>query len=235
MRTKVKKIGLFVFGVMPLFLLTHTYSSNSASAEEVRLGEHVLEIPFENLAESMPFWLRLIPGLAPSRGEILLKIEAEEIAIKIPDYQAYEGKIKNNIFLRIEVLDEEALKQILDPEMHVYSDIWYGRGLFRNRIIEEHEKSGFYKVYKKGIKNFWSAVKILPDTTKPIPEDPFSFWVAGCFRSSTPMTKTGETTSCQSKFVHHDLLLDFSVNEINLRVIDDVKAELLRKILSWKK
>lgn len=214
--------------------MVDAYPINLEKVEEVRLGQHILKIPSRNLIESMPFWLRLVSGLAPTHGEILLKIEAEEIAAEVSGYQTYEEKLKNDVSLRLEVLDEKALKQILDPEMHVYSDIWYGRGLFRNRIIEKHEKSGFYKVYEKGIQNFWSAIKIFPDATKPIPEDPFSFWVAGCVNLGTSMTKTRETTSCRSKFVYQNLLLDFSINEINLHVIDDVKAELLRKILLWK-
>lgn len=235
MRTTVKKIGLFIFGVMPLFLSAHAYSSNSEKVEAVRLGQYLLEIPSENLAESIPFWLRFVPGLAPGYDEILLRIDADEIAEEVSGYQVYDGKLKNDILLRLEVLDEKGLEQLLNPISNIYSDIWYGRGPYDNRVVEDHASSPFYKVYDKEPYIYWSALRVYPDATMPMPDDPFSFWVAGCIEhEKTPMTSTGYA-SCQSQFVHDNLLLDFNFNEVNLHLIDVIKATLLKKVLSWRK
>ncbi len=201
---------------------------------KLTLGEHQLSIPKSNIIDpNVPFWLRLIPGLAPSTGEILLLIDAEDIANQVEGYQAYDGELKNNIHLRISVLDVNALNQILDPQMHVYSDAWYGRGLLEGRTIELHEKSRFYKLYR-GDDTFWTAVKISPDASQPIPDDPFAFWVASCHKGEAPLTKSGFITSCLTKMVYDNLLLDFSLNGINLGVVDGVKTMLSRQLLLWK-
>ena len=231
----MKKIAFLFLGTTLLFVTANAHSLNLEKVEEIRLGEHLLEIPSKSLAESIPFWLRLIPGLAPSYGEILLRVGADELAEEISGYQVYDGKLKNDIYLRLEILDEKSLKQLLDSELHIYSDIWYGRGLYENRVVEEHAGSAFYKVYNKETHIFWAALRVHPDTTIPIPDDPFSFWVAECVERGAPMTSTGHITSCQSQFVHDDLLLDFSINEVNLHVIDAIKVALVKKMLSWKK
>ena len=231
----MKKIAFLFFGIMYLFVTANAHSLNLEKVEEVRLGEHALKIPTENLVSSRPFWLRLIPGLAPSHGEILLTIDADEIADEVPEYQVYDGKLKNNISLRLEVLDEKSLKQLLNPELYIYSDIWYGRGLYENRVVEKHTSPVFYKVYDKETNIFWAVLRVYPDMTIPLPDDPFSFWVANCVEHEAPMRSTGHIKSCQSKFVYDDLLLDFSLNEVNLHLIDAIKAALVQKILLWRK
>lgn len=230
-----KKIGLLIFSVALLFLSAHAYSVNSAQAEEVRLGKHVLKIPADNLVSSIPFWLRLIPGLAPSHDEILLKMGAREIAEEVPGYQVYEGKLKNDVRLRLEVLDEKNIEQLRNPVSNIYHDIWYGRGPYDNRVVEDHDGSPFYKVYDKKPYIYWSALRVYPDATVPMPDDPFSFWVASCVEHNAPITSTGYSTSCQSQLVHDDLLLDFRINEVNLHLIDAIKSLLVKKILLWKR
>lgn len=231
----MKKIGLLVFGVVSLLISTHAYASNLGKGEEVRLGKHILEIPSENLFESIPFWLRLVPGLAPSYGEILLKIDADDIAAEILGYQTYVGKLKSDILLRLEVLDEEGIEQLHNPVSNIYHDIWYGRGPYKNRVVEDHDDSPFYKVYDQKPYIYWSALRVYPDATMSMPDDPFSFWVASCVEHNAPITPTGYSTSCRSQFVHDDFLLDFSINEVNLHLIDAIKAALVKKILSWRK
>lgn len=231
---RIKKIGLRIFNITLLFLSVHVYSINSVQAEEVRLGEHVLKIPAENLVSSIPFWLHLIPGLAPSRNEILLKIGAGEIAEEVPGYQVYEGELKNDISLHLKVLDEKGVEQIRNPVSNIYSNIWYGRGSYDNRVVEDHDGSPFYKVYDKKPYIYWSALRVYPDATMPMPDDPFSFWVASCVELNSPITPTGYSTSCQSQFVHDDVLINFRVNEVNLHLIDTVKAALVKKLLLWK-
>ena len=227
----------FLVSYFSILLVAFSVNAYPSDIEEMKLklGKHSLSIPENNIIDSnVPFWLSLVPGLSPSTGEILLLIEAEDIASRVEGYQAYDGKLKTDVHLRIEVLDEAALKQILDPQMQVYSDVWFARGLFNDRMVERHEASGFYKVYKKGIKNFWTVVKIFPDIAQPMPDDPFSFWVASCTEGESPMTQTGHVTTCGTKLIFDDLLLDFSVSGINLHVIDDVKTMLTRQLLLWK-
>ena len=231
----MKKTWLLVFGVVSLLISAYAHALNLGEGEEVKLGKHVLEIPSENLFESIPFWLRLVPGLAPSYGEILLKINADEIAEEVSGYQVYDGKLKNDILLRLEVLDEKDLKQLHNPVSNIYYDIWYARGPYKNRVIEDHDGSPFYKVYDKKPYIYWSALRVYPDATMPMPDDPFSFWLASCIERETPITSTGHITSCDSRVVHDGLLFDFSINGLNLHLIDAIRASLVKKILSWKK
>ena len=166
----------------------------------VKLGEHGFNIPKKNILDpGFPFWLQFVPGLAPSAEGMLLTIDAEEMAARVEGYQVYDGKYKAFTSLIIEVPDDAELKTYLDPEFHIYSDAWYGRGFQANQVIERHDVSGFYKAYR-GDDTFWTALRMIPDSTQPIPTDPFSFWVASCVAGNSPLTQTGRITNCKSRF-----------------------------------
>ncbi|MCY4214770.1 MAG: hypothetical protein OXF68_14250 [Gammaproteobacteria bacterium] len=122
------------------------------SAKEVRmtLGKHELCIPAQNLrSHELPPWLKSATGLPPG-NEILLFVGAEEVAHNVKGYVPYYGNIPDDLLFSVKSVDEERRKALLDPEMRVYSDSWYGRGFFDNRVVEPHA-SGFYKVRQTGI------------------------------------------------------------------------------------
>ena len=218
-----------------LTALSLAAGSCGLSPKEVRvvLGKHELCIPVENLrSHELPAWLKSATGLPPSKA-ILLIVGAEEVARHVEGYVPYYGDIPDNLLFSVESVDEKSRRWLLNPEMRVYSDAWYGRGLLDNRVVEPHA-SGFYKVRQAGIYSFWDALTIYPDSTQPAPTDPHSWFLAGCWGVTTASTEPGTQVNCLSKFVHEDLLFHVYLNEESLAVVEDVRAFVLQRVLSWK-
>ena len=228
-------IKILMTGVLVMVALSSAVAYNKDMIK-VKLDNQHFSIPKKNvLSPEEPFWIRFIPGLRNPVAEISLIIDAEEVALNVEGYQVFDGEYKSNIILRVEILGDRELTQTLDPNMHVYSDPWYGRGRFEKRIIEKDPESGFYKISNEaGYGVFWTALKIYPEKHKPIPENPFDFWIASCSEGNAPTTVSGKITNCSVMFVHKNILLDFKIKGFNLKRVDDIKGFLLKKLQEWE-
>ena len=216
--------------------MLHAVVLHAGGVETVRvtLGEHRFDIPKKNILDEMPFWLKFIPGLAQSRGGRLFAIPAEELAGRVTGYQIHDGKLKMGITGSVEVLDEADLRTYLDPNTHIYSDIWYGRGLYENLIVEWHEEFGFYKAYREGDDVFWKVLRIPPQSREKMPDNPFDFYVASCVNGTSPITQSGGICSCDTRVIYDNLYFKFSVYEINLHLIDEIRSAVLDIFKEWE-
>ena len=224
-------------GALPIGLAKGAPTTNSSRSIEkevqVILGKHALCVPQQSILNlSWPSYLKEVEDKLPRSTSVGLLITAKEAAGLIDGFQAYDGSHSRDLRFLVELLDEADLAAYLDPEMHVYSDSWYGRGLMANRVVEPHE-SGLYKVQAEGINVFWNAVKIHPDASKPPPRDPFSWYMASCSETTSPLTATGNLTSCTTMFVYDDLRFSVSFNGKNLAVVEDIRALLIDRFRSY--
>lgn len=216
-----------------VFLLVSTVA-NSGGTNAIKLDD--LYIPNEYFLEAeRPFWLRYIKNLRPA-SDVLFIIDAEELANNIESYQAYDDRYKADIYVIFEFLNKNELDDFLDPNTITYSDPWYGRGLYQNRIIEKDPESGFYKVSSQaGHGVFWLATKISPSAQKEMPKNPFDFLVASCVDGKAPLTQSGKITTCDLRFAHQNVLIDASIDGFNLIRAEAIKSFLVKKLIEWKK
>ena len=220
--------------------LTMAVAAHAGNEEQetmrIRLGDDVFGFPQQNLRDSnVPFWLRLVPGLAPSRRGVLLTVPAEQITEEVRGYRISDGDYRTNINVHLEILDESELRTYRDPQWHLYSDAWYGRGPHANQIIELDENSGFYKVHGDGNDVFWTATRIVPQPMEHIPRDPFDFWVAECrTQRSTPIMESEWMTTCASRVLVDDMSLYFRIRGFNLHLFDEIKRALLEMLEEWR-
>ena len=200
----------------------------------VVIGEHVLCIPKENILSSRPpIWAWGMSGVPPSPPGVSVRIEAETVAREVAGFQPYNGELADNLIVSIELLSEDERQSYSDPNMHVFSDPWYGRGLYVGRVSEPLE-SGYFKIHKPTIESSWRVFKVAPDATKPPPENPYSWYLGGCFNGPSRLTGTGYAISCHSQFFHDDLRFSLHFHGPNVPVVEDIRSFLVLQFEAWK-
>lgn len=226
----------FVRHLFWIWFMLHAVTSHAVGAEtmQVQLGEHRFNIPKKNIREAVPFWLQFIPGLVPERESLMFTLEAEQVAGRVAGYQVYDGELKADLMGLVEVLDESELQTYLDPNTHIYSDIWYNRGLYEDLITEWREELGFYKAYQEGDDVFWKVLRIPPRSREDMPDNPFDFWVASCVKTTSPLTNTGHITGCRTRVFYDNLYFQFRVYLLNLHLIDEIRAAVLDIFKEWE-
>ena len=215
-----------------------------ASGETVRLDidGDAFEIPEHYLVTQRPFWLKYIPGLLPDPDGASLVVRAADMAARVPGYRTHDGDVEATIWFTLEKPGSEKLAAYLDPEMHVYSDVWYGReylggGRYRETPdaweVEPYGNSGLYKVRRRGPRSstgidFWTAVRIPPRSLERIPENPFDFYVGACStRPSAPRMESSLRDSCRTRIISGDWVIGFGVDGMNLHLIGEINVALL--------
>ena len=195
------------------------------------MGRHEFLIPKGYILNSaLAQWFESVLDLPPSPPGVSLVIPAEEVAERVAGFQQFNGRLADNLFVGVELLDEDGLRTYSDPEMHVFSDPWYGRGIYEGAEVGLHP-SGLYQV---GIGwSVWRVLKIPPDPSVRPPDDPYSWHIASCHESDSPLADARPRYSCSSRFLHEDLLIDVSLDEINLPVVEEVRAFVVERLESW--
>lgn len=197
----------------------------------VVMGRHEFLIPKGYILNSpLPQWLRSVADLPPSLPRVSLLIPAREVAAGIDGFQEFNGQLADDLIVGVELLDEDGLRTYSDPEMYVFSDPWYGRGIHKGAKVGLHP-SGLYQV---GIGwSVWKVMKIPPDPSLPPPDDPYSWFIGSCREASTRLTRTDPAYSCTTMFLHADLRINVYLDGINLPVVEEVRAFVVERLESW--
>ena len=190
----------------------------------VKLRDYVFHIPERNsMRGSAPFWLKWIEGLDDSSNVIRFTVPLEEVTQAIPAFRS------NRDFTAIlAVLSDEELARYHDPHWR-YSEMWYGRGEYEGRRVEALGETGWYRVYHPVETKSWEVLRQRPDANTPLPDDPLSFYVAGC-----SLMVGGKTTGCLTYALFDRIVVDFWTKEDNLLVVDELRDFMIAKVLEWK-
>ena len=212
-------------------LLCVAWEGQAESAEEdvvrVKLRDYVFHIPERNsMRGSAPFWLKWTEGLDDSSAEIRFTVPLEEVTQAIPAFRS------NRDFTAVlAVLDDVELARYHDSSWSYrgYSDMWYGRGEYEGRRVETLGETGWYRVYRPLATKSWEVFRQRPDANTPLPDDPLSFYVAGC-----SLMVGGTTTDCLTYALFDRIVVDFWTKEENLLLIDELRDFMIAKVLEWK-
>lgn len=198
----------------------------------VVMGTHEYLIPKGYiLNNALEQWFESVADLPSSPPGVSLVIPAEEVAGRIDGFHEFNGQLADNLFVGVELLDEDSLWTYSDPEMHIFSDAWYGRGMYKDAEVGLHP-SGLYQV-GVGWRSLWTVLKIRPDPSVPPPDDPYSWYIGNCGESSARLTRTDPAYSCTTMFLHEDLRINVSLDGINLPVVEEVRAFVVERLESW--
>lgn len=205
--------------------------SGGEGVVKVQLRDAVFHIPERySMHGTMPFWLKGLEGLDYSSTALEFRVPLEEIRRTISTYRS--KVVRSDIdymYAVIHVLSDEEVARYQDPEWGFHGDMWYGRGAYKNRVIEPFGEIGWYRMYLSPAKVHWNVVRQYPDPSKSPPNDPLSFDVAGCYAMVGV-----NTTSCLTYAFSDRIAIDFSTEEENLVLIDELRAFLLATVLAWK-
>lgn len=152
---RVVKMSCFIplipcFAVV-LLALSFNVDASDVGEVEFELGNQKLSIPKKIVLES-----HLDLGMSQTAPVLL---EAESISESIKGYQVYGNGRKNDLFLTLSGFGGE--KEYYSSKW--YTDVWHGRGYYDRRIIERHELSEFYKMYRRGDSLLWKLLRVYPD------------------------------------------------------------------------
>lgn len=212
-------------------------SETGEDTVELKLGHYLLEVPKKNVMSSntIPNWLRWLPGLDDGSKSMLFRFTDREIKQNVPGYRFDEDKrFRDDIEILVMVLTPEEVARYRDSE--TYSELgklWRGEGSYKDRKLEPYGETGWYKVYR-GLEypNIWALLNRYPDSSKPLPRDPLKFLVAHCVDSKP---KNGRLASCGTYELLGDIVIEFSVSDYNISVIDDVRKFFRSTVQGWIK
>jgi len=204
-----------------------------ADATTIELAGHSFSIPARYLEDpGFLAWLMHTPGLDNGAAEIPLKIGAEEVAVAIHGYSQHDGRLVEDLRLRLAVLSPKDRQQTIDPDR--FKDIWAGTGSYRGRIIDVDQKTGYFRAFRKiEYPDSWEAFTISPEK-QTIPRNIFSFWIGHCLRLVAPITASGHRVDCTSNVVVGDVAIFFHVSQQNLGRTNDLRRYLAVLVRGWQ-
>lgn len=222
---------------MACLLLAATTAAAAGGASDgdelvpVRLGQYRLAIPARYTQDSViPAWLRWLPGLDNGFHDLLLTIDADEVAAAVPGYRPKDGRYVEDLHIRLVAYDETT-KLDIDPQHFV--PMWTGVGEMKGRILELDAEAGLVRSYRRiGSRDFWD-IYLLPPGSETIPDNLYSYWVASCLKLGSPLTASGSATNCDSNVVADHIAVDLTVSEQNIPLIHQVRAYLRNLVLRW--
>lgn len=231
-----KLLSLFVILAVAVFgvqIITYALSD----IVKIKLREHVFLITKHIALEResvMPDWLLNMSGLDDGSNTTLFLFDDHEVKANVPSYQtASDNQFKDDVEGLIIALTSQEVSNYKNPETYAQlGDLWRGTGSYKNRRIEPAEMPGWYKVYRTvEYPNSWMLVTQFPDSKKPIPSQVSDFWIASCLMLGPKGKRNG---SCRTYELIDDIVIEFSVSDYNLPILDEVRQFLRSKVLEWK-
>ena len=233
----MKKITLTAIILLSTVFGTQAITHALSDVVQIKLREHTFLIPKHNAMEResvMPAWLLNMSGLDDGSSTTLFKFDDQEIRENVAGYRAAsDNQFKDDIEGLIIALTPQELNDYKSPEMYAQlSDLWKGEGSYKDRKVEAAQIPGWYKVYRAvGYPNGWMLVNQLPDSEKPVPNLVTDFWVADCLMQGPEGKRNGR---CRTYELIDDIVVEFSVSDYNLPVLDKVRRFIRGQVLEWK-
>jgi len=214
------------------------YSSASTLRAErdlvqLSLGHYIFEVPRKyDMSNSIPLWLRWLPGLDDGSSSALFRFENVEVRDSVGGYTLTGTPDRDNIRILVSVLTPEEIRRYQDPEIFSdLGDLWRGQRRYQGRKVEPYGANGWHKVYSAlEYPDAWTLLNQYPDEQRPVPNTTLEFWIAHC-RKGGPDRRV----RCKSHFLIDDIQIEFRISDYNLGVIGEVKDFLQDKVTSWIK
>lgn len=233
----MKKIALTTLIVLAAAFGMQAVTRALSDVVQIKLRHHTFLIP-KHIAMAresvMPDWLINMNGLDDGSSTTLFRFDGQEIKANVAGYRvASDNQFKDDVEGLIIALTPQELSNYKNPETYAQlGDLWRGSGSYKDRKVEAAEMLGWYKVYRTvEYPNSWSLLNRFPDPDKPIPDQTQDFWIAHCLMLGPEGKRSG---SCTTYELIDDIVVEFSVSDYNLSVLNKVRIFLREQVLEWK-
>ncbi|MCA8836601.1 MAG: FG-GAP repeat protein, partial [Proteobacteria bacterium] len=212
----------------------------------VQVGEYDLTIP-QRYLHDRAYGIELTSGVIfrqPIESAVEMAIPAREMVAAVPGYSSRAGFIPLNLLFNISAPSAKVLSNDLSPIF--FNKLWRAEGAFLHSAIQPDPVVGLYRIYpgsylselSRGARPSarWVYTRFPPDPSRPVPQDPLSFWAAACEtgRSYKLYIHTQEAaTACHAKLFTSGLYLTIDIDGTNFHLIEPVKAFLAARIQEW--
>lgn len=228
-------ILIWVGGAVVILAAIVLYIGSHTDTRTLRADETQLKIPLRYLEERSELlaFFQSLPGVDRATREILLTVNASEVAQNVPQYQPKVGNYNDDLRLRLAVLTDSELQRYKDPES--YRDLGNASGSYADRIVEFDRGRGFARVYRKvEYPKSWEVFRVLGSQAE-LPTDLYSSWVAHCLSSGSPLTASGQLALCKSYLLVGNIAVHFTISDENLSQIEKVKVYLKQLVMQWQR
>jgi hypothetical protein len=204
-----------------------------SNTQHVRLAGRDFEIPrrFLQESEAYPWWLRWLPGLDTGTRELLLTINASDVANFVSSYKTHEGQYSDDLHVRLVVLTAEERRRYADSAK--FADIWNANGSYRGEIIDFNPSQGFRVFRRVEYPNSWELFTISPKVSR-LPADIFSFWLGSCLKLHSSLTSTGVIVDCSSYALAGDIAVNFRTTDQNIQAVPEIRKYLIHLVSQWQ-
>jgi hypothetical protein len=213
-------------------VFSNTVQCYAADVRSVTLGSVTLRVPGRFFLDSAPIpsWLRWLPGLDSGSRELLLSIQASEVAEAISSYKVRNDKFEEDIPVRIAVLTDTEVQRYTDPSQ--FSAIWTRSGSYHDAIVEFDAETKHYRAYRR-IEYPWSWEEFTVAPDRLVSTDILKFWIGHCLGSRGARTSSGYLASCQSFIIHHNVQLEYTIGLQNISLTGEIRKYLAALLSEW--
>lgn len=233
----MKKIVLTVVIVLAAAFGTQAITYALSDAVQIKLWQHTFLIPKSiamDRAGVMPDWLINMSALDDGSSATLFRFDDQLIKANVEGYKVdSDNQFKDDIEGLIIALTSQELSNYKNPQTYAQlANLWLGTGSYRDRKVEAAEISGWYKVYRAvEYPNSWMLLNQFPDSEKPVPNLVTDFWISSCLMLGPQGKRNG---SCRTYELIDDIVVEFSISDYNLHLLDEIRAFIKSQVQEWK-
>lgn len=233
----MKKITLLFFIALIAAFGIQATTYALSDVVQIKLRQHTFLIPKSiamDRTSVMPDWLINMSGLDDGSSSTLLRFDGQEVKASVPNYQVDDdNQFADDIGVLMTALTPEEQNAYIDPNDHtMLRDLWQATGSYKSRKVESAARPGWFKVYRTvGYPNSWVLLNRFPDSDQPVPDKTEDFWVANCLLLGPKDKRVG---SCRTHALIGDIVVEFSISDYNLHLLDEIKVFITNCVKEWK-
>jgi len=233
MKKVITFIILFLLAIFGVRVLSYAVSDTV----KVQLRKNTFRIPKHIAMDGlkiMPDWLLNMSGLDDGSSTTIFRFDDKIVKTNLPSYiVSEENQFKDDIEGLIIALTDVEVANYKNPATYAQlGDLWNATGSYKKRVIEPDSIDGWYRVYRKvEHPNSWMLLSRNPDVDKSMPDQVKDFWIASCLMQGPTGKRNGR---CRTYELIEDVVVEFSVSDYNLPLLDEIRTFIRSQVIEWK-
>jgi hypothetical protein len=188
----------------------------------IDIGQKKFCVPASYLLPDLPTSLVPVgPGMDQSRS-ILAEIPLTELGIES------HAQGRNRFLFSVHIAIEEGLgEDIIESDA---KDAWYGKKLYRDRIIEHDHLVNLFRIYpKSGYSMLWHYFSASPRPNSEI------FWIASCRGSVSDPSNNVANAICTTRIGVRGIHVSIVFSGKYIKFNKDISSGVTKIVSSWER
>ena len=213
-------------------ILGYGYFSSDKNNSSFTLEGEDFVIPNTNIIQPNIIFISSIWDIFKEpEKDLLIIFRAEDIQKSVPNYKTNKERFRTNIISLLMVSTKGFKFNTLQGR---FNDIWYGKGGYKDQIVEFDKKHKLYKVFREFEHPiYWVYMDIKPDKHKTVPLDLHEKLYISCLTGATILTSSRELTTCNTSVRWGKYYVDFSITLDNLPYLREIQDFIRGEIIKW--